>query len=68
MVLVDNTPAFNVVVMPEDMTDKDHTINVLVENLGIDRNEFIAELNDPLRPKSQPILVKQNARRRTAPG
>ncbi|HKS42033.1 MAG TPA: penicillin-binding protein 2 [Blastocatellia bacterium] len=61
VVLVDSRPAFNVVVMPEDMTDKDNTINVLVENLGIDRNELILELNDHLRPKSQPILVKQNA-------
>lgn len=61
VVLVDNTPAFNVVVMPEDMTNKDDTINVLVENLGIDRNELIRELDDRLRPKSQPILVKQNA-------
>src|SRR5215208_3946000 len=46
VVLVDSRPAFNVVVMPEDMTDKDNTIDVLVENLGIDRNELIVELND----------------------
>jgi penicillin-binding protein 2 len=62
-VLVDNTSAFNVVVTPEDITDKEDTINALVQNLDIDRGEVLVELNDPLRPKSQPILVKQNASR-----
>lgn len=61
VVLVDNTPAFNVVVFPEDVTNAEETINTLVENLGIDRKELTDELNDKLRPKSQPILVKQNA-------
>src|SRR5262245_9625267 len=60
-VLVDNTHASNVVVMPEDITDKEDTINAAVENLGVDRSELVAELNDATRPKSQPILVKQNA-------
>src|SRR5882762_3998567 len=36
-VLVDNTSAFNVVVTPEDITDKEDTINALVQNLDIDR-------------------------------
>jgi penicillin-binding protein 2 len=61
IVLVDNTPAFNVVVMPEDITNKVETIRTLVENLGVDRDEIVTHLNDPLRPKSLPILVKQNA-------
>ncbi|MFL6214934.1 MAG: penicillin-binding protein 2 [Blastocatellia bacterium] len=61
VVLVDNTPAFNIVVMPEDITDKADTIRALAENLGVERDEFIAHLNDPMRPKSLPILVKQNA-------
>ena len=61
VVLVDNTPAFNVVVFPEDVTNKEETINTLVENLGVDRKELTDELNDKLRPRSQPILVKQNA-------
>jgi penicillin-binding protein 2 len=60
-VLVDNTPAFNVVVTPEDITNREDTINTLVQNLDVDRGEILVELNDPLRPKSQPILVKQNA-------
>ena len=60
-VLVDNTPASNIVIIPEDITNKEDTIRVLVENLGVDRAEIIAHLNDPLRPKSLPILVKQNA-------
>lgn len=59
--LVDNASAFNVVVTPEDITNKDDTVNALVQNLNIDRGELLVELNDPLRPKSQPILVKQNA-------
>ena len=60
-VLVDNTPAFNIVVTPEDITNKDETLNALVQNLDVDRGTILVELNDPLRPKSQPILVKQNA-------
>ena len=59
--LVDNASAFNVIVTPEDIANKDDTINALVRNLDIDRGEILVELNDPLRPKSQPILVKQNA-------
>ncbi|HKP86764.1 MAG TPA: penicillin-binding protein 2 [Blastocatellia bacterium] len=61
VLLVDNKPAANVVIYPEDITNKDETISALVENLGVDQAELIAELNNPLRPKSQPILVKQNA-------
>src|SRR5262249_12378922 len=34
---------------------------VLIDNLGVDRAQLIDELNDNKRPKSQPILVKQNA-------
>lgn len=60
-VLVSNESAFNVVVTPEDITDKEETLNALVEHLDVDRGEALAELNDPLRPKSQPILIKQNA-------
>jgi penicillin-binding protein 2 len=61
--LVANNNAFNVVVTPEDITNKEDTLNALVENLDVDRGEVLAELNDPLRAKSQPILVKQNASR-----
>ena len=60
-VLVDSTPASNIVVTPEDITSKEDTISALVQNLDIDRGVLLAELNDPLRPKSMPILVKQNA-------
>jgi len=60
-VLVDNSSAFNVVVIPEDISSKDETIHALVENVNVDRGELLAALNDPLRPKSQPILIKQNA-------
>src|ERR1044071_6325259 len=61
VLLVDNTPASNVIVQPEDILNKEDTINALVENLGVDRAELTAELNDTKRALSQPILVKQNA-------
>ncbi|MCI0490285.1 MAG: penicillin-binding protein 2 [Blastocatellia bacterium] len=60
-VLVDNTHAYNIVVAPEYMNDRAETIRVLVENLGVDTEQFIKELNNPRRAKSLPILVKQNA-------
>lgn len=60
-VLVDNTPTNNIVVTPEDIVNKDDTLNALVENLNVDRGVLLAELNDVMRPKSQPILAKQNA-------
>jgi penicillin-binding protein 2 len=61
--LVDNTPAINIVVTPdpEFMANVEETVNVMVENLGVERDQLVKELNNPLRPKSQPILVKQNA-------
>ena len=61
VVLVDNTPAFNIVVIPEDITNREDTTRALAENLGVDRDEFIGHVTDKFRPKSQPILVKQNA-------
>src|SRR5215213_2338779 len=59
--LADSTPACNIVIYPLDMTDREETTRALVENLGVDRDQLVAELNDSKRPKSQPILVKQNA-------
>jgi penicillin-binding protein 2 len=59
--LVDNTPAFNIVLTPELITDTEETIRALVEELGADRDRLISELNNPKRQRSQPILVKQNA-------
>src|ERR1051325_2271530 len=60
-VLVDSPPAFNIMVMPEDMTNREDTVKALVENLDVDSDDVVSELTTPLRPKSQPILVKQNA-------
>ena len=60
-VLVDSASAFNVVVTPEDITNREDTLNALAQNLDVDRAEVLEELNNPLRAKSQPILVKQNA-------
>jgi penicillin-binding protein 2 len=59
--LVDNTPAFNIIVYPEDITSKDETINSLVEYLGIEHDDAVREINNPLRSKSDPILIKQKA-------
>lgn len=61
VLLVDSTPAYNIVIYPEDITNKAETIRVLADNLSVERDEITTHLNDPLRPKSQPILVKQNA-------
>lgn len=61
--LVANNNAFNVVVTPEDITNREETLNALAENLDVDRGDVLAELNNPFRAKSQPILVKQNASR-----
>lgn len=60
-VLVKNTPAFNIIVTPEDIENEEETVRALVENIGVDRDQLLTELHNPLRPKSQPILVKQNA-------
>src|SRR5262245_15351996 len=60
-ILVDNTPAFNIVIYPEYIVNRDEMIGVLVGSLGVDRSLLLSDLNDPHRPKSQPILVKQNA-------
>jgi penicillin-binding protein 2 len=59
--LVDNTPAFNIIVYPEDITNKNETISSLVEYLGIEHDDAIREINNPLRSKSDPILIKQKA-------
>ncbi|HEV8483074.1 MAG TPA: penicillin-binding protein 2 [Blastocatellia bacterium] len=61
--LVDSTPAWNIVVTPEDIPkeNRQETINALVEQLGVDYKLLMTELEDPHRPKSQPILIKQNA-------
>ena len=63
-VLVDNNSAFNIVVMPEDITNEEETLRALVQNLDVDQGEVLAELNNPKRAKSQPVLVKQNASQR----
>ena len=62
-VLVDSTPAFNIVITPEDIPkeNRQETINALVQDLGVDYKLIASELDDPKRQKSQPILVKQNA-------
>lgn len=60
-VLVDNTPAFNIVVTPDQVHDPDETIKVLAENLEVDRDLVKSSLADLRRPRSQPIVVKQNA-------
>jgi penicillin-binding protein 2 len=63
-ILVDNTPAFNIIVYPEDIPTKDEkeqTVNALAEYLEIDRDDAFREINNPLRAKTDPILVKQKA-------
>jgi penicillin-binding protein 2 len=61
IVLVNNNSAFNVLVSPDSITNREETISALVDVMGIDRAQLVADLTDPRRPKTQPILVKQNA-------
>jgi penicillin-binding protein 2 len=59
--LVDNTPAFNIIVTPELVESRENTLRALIEHLGVDRDQASATLEDTRRERSQPILVKQNA-------
>ncbi len=59
-IIVDNKPTFNVVVMPEDITNREETLTALVENLNVSRDEALQEITKPNRPKTDPILIKQN--------
>jgi penicillin-binding protein 2 len=59
--LVDNTPAYNIVVYPDLVKDPAQTIDALVRYFGADREQITAELHNTRRSKSLPILVKQNA-------
>lgn len=61
--LVDNQSAFNLVIYPELMTNSAETIKALVDNFDVDEESIRAAIHDPKRPKSLPILVKQNASR-----
>src|SRR5437667_11054849 len=49
--LVDTTPAFNVVVLPEDITNKEETVDGLVQSLAVDRGDLLAEMKDEKRAK-----------------
>ncbi|HYL98845.1 MAG TPA: penicillin-binding protein 2 [Blastocatellia bacterium] len=59
--LVDNRSAFNIIVTPESIESRDSTIRALEQELDVEPGRALAALEDPKRPKSQPILVKQNA-------
>jgi penicillin-binding protein 2 len=58
--LVDSTPINTVVIMPEDIVNKNDTIDALVNYLGVNREDVEKELNNSKRSKIDPILVKQN--------
>jgi penicillin-binding protein 2 len=63
--LVDNREAFNVVLSPDVLNNKEptvsETIDALVRYFGVDRDRIVSELYNSRRARSQPILVKQNA-------
>jgi penicillin-binding protein 2 len=61
--LVDNQSAFNLVIYPELMTNSTETIKALVDNFKVEEEFIRTAFNDPKRPKSLPVLVKQNAER-----
>jgi penicillin-binding protein 2 len=61
-ILVDSRPAFNLIVNREDLKKQnlDELLGILRENLGIDPEWAKGQINDPLAPKSRPVVVKQN--------
>lgn len=61
--LVDNKSAFNLVIYPELMGNPAETIKALVDNFDVDEESIRNAIHDPKRPKSLPVLVKQNASR-----
>jgi len=61
-ILVDSRPAFNLIVNREDLKKQnlDDLLFVLRDNLGIDPDWARQQIEDPLAPKSRPVVVKQN--------
>ncbi len=61
-ILVDSRPAFNLIVNREDLRKQnlDELLFVLRDNLGVDPDWARQQIEDPLAPKSRPVVVKQN--------
>lgn len=61
-ILVDSRPAFNLIVNREDLKKQnlDDLLFVLRDNLGVDPDWARQQIEDPLAPKSRPVVVKQN--------
>ncbi len=61
-ILVDSRPAFNLIVNREDLK-KDtlgNLLDVLGKDLGVDADWARRQIDDPLAPKSRPVVIKQN--------
>jgi penicillin-binding protein 2 len=61
-ILVDSRPAFNLIVNREDLKNQnlDALLAVVRDNLGVDPEWAKGQINDPLVPKSRPVVIKQN--------
>jgi penicillin-binding protein 2 len=61
-ILVDSRPAFNLIVNREDLRKDTLTdlLNVLASDLGVDADWARRQIDDPLAPKSRPVVIKQN--------
>lgn len=61
-ILVDSRPAFNLIVNREDLKSQnlDALLAVLETNLAVDPHWARQQIEDPLAPKSRPVVVKQN--------
>lgn len=61
-ILVDSRPAFNLILNREDLKKQnlDELLFVIRENLGVDPDWARQQIDDPLAPKSRPVVIKQN--------
>lgn len=61
-ILVDSRPAFNLILNREDLKKQnlDELLLVIRDNLGVDPDWARQQIDDPLAPKSRPVVIKQN--------
>jgi penicillin-binding protein 2 len=61
-ILVDSRPAFNLILNREDLRKQnlDELLSVIRDNLGVDPDWARQQIDDPLAPKSRPVVIKQN--------
>ncbi|MBL8148761.1 MAG: penicillin-binding protein 2 [Blastocatellia bacterium] len=60
-ILVDSRPTYSLLLYQEDMTNKEETVRVLTEKLGVDKDFLLRQMNTP-GSRSRPIPVKTNVK------